>query len=502
MSALLVPSRDAAPIEQAVIVTSARWDSRRATLRRFERTGQGWVRQGRAVRAWLGSNGFAPARTRRQNSGQTPAGVFDLPSAFGHGKSGSVSLPYHRITPRSYWPYDPRDPYTYNVLQTKRIKSARWRDDGQWSERLLDYGRAYRYAVVIGYNLPEAVYRGPAGQWRAARPARTHKGGGIFLHVSRHRPTAGCVAIPQRAMREVQRWLVPQAQGTKIATFGLTEPNAGSDAGSIESTVVRDGDHYILNGAKMWISLADVADHFLVFASIDRSKKHHGLCAFMIERGMDGFTTGTIKGKLGVRAGNTGELAFNNVRVPVENRIGEEGEGFKIAMSCIDQGRFTVGAGAVGLIRASLDASVKYANEREAFGEPIGKFQLVQQMIAKMVAGHEASYLLTMKAAELKNRGIRNTRETSLMKWFSCDQALQAADDAIQIHGSYGFSNEYPVERFWRNSRGAVIYEGTREVHTLLQAEYALGYRKDKPLSHPQPPAQGYDAEELLAMTR
>jgi len=211
MSALLVPSRDAAPIEQAVIVTSARWDSRRATLRRFERTGQGWVRQGRAVRAWLGSNGFAPARTRRQNSGQTPAGVFDLPSAFGHGKSGSVSLPYHRITPRSYWPYDPRDPYTYNVLQTKRIKSARWRDDGQWSERLLDYGRAYRYAVVIGYNLPEAVYRGPAGQWRAARPARTHKGGGIFLHVSRHRPTAGCVAIPQRAMREVQRWLDPQA---------------------------------------------------------------------------------------------------------------------------------------------------------------------------------------------------------------------------------------------------------------------------------------------------
>ncbi len=182
-----------------------------------------------------------------------------------------------------------------------------------------------------------------------------------------------------------QTWLVPQAHGEKIATFGLTEPNAGSDAGSIESTVVRDGDHYILNGAKMWISLADVADHFLVFASIDRSKKHDGLVALMIERGMEGFTTGTIKGKLGVRAGNTGELAFNNVRVPVENRIGEEGEGFKIAMSCIDQGRFTVGAGADGLIRACLDASVRYANEREAFGQPIGKFQLIQQMIARMV---------------------------------------------------------------------------------------------------------------------
>jgi len=296
-----------------------------------------------------------------------------------------------------------------------------------------------------------------------------------------------------------QRWLVPQAQGIKLATFGLTEPNAGADAGSIESTAVRDGDAYILNGSKMWISLADVADHFLVFASLDRSKKHHGLAAFVLERGMEGFTTGTIKGKLGVRAGNTGELAFNNVRVPMENRIGDEGEGFKIAMSCIDQGRFTVGAGAVGLTRACLDASVNYANERMAFGQPIGKFELVQQMIAKMALGAETSALLTMKAAELKNRGVRNTRETSLMKWHACDVALKSADDAIQVHGSYGYSNEYPVERFWRNARGAVIYEGTREIHTIVQAEYALGYRVDKPLRNPQPPAQGFEEIEATA---
>ena len=296
-----------------------------------------------------------------------------------------------------------------------------------------------------------------------------------------------------------QRFLVPQAQGEKLGTFGLTEPNAGSDAGSIESTYVQDGDSYVLNGSKMWISLADIADHFLVFASYDRSKKHNGLTAFVVERGMPGFTTGTIKGKLGVRAGNTGELAFNNVRIPLGNRVGEEGEGFKIAMSCIDQGRFTVGAGAVGLIRACLDASVKYANERYAFGGEIGRFELVKQMIAKMVANEAASRLLTMQAAELKNRGIRNTRETSLMKWYGCDAALEAANDAIQIHGSYGYSNEYPVERFWRNSRGAVIYEGTREIHTILQADYALGYRQDKPLRCPQPPAAGFDIEERLA---
>lgn len=297
-----------------------------------------------------------------------------------------------------------------------------------------------------------------------------------------------------------QRWLAPQATGEKIATFALTEPNAGSDAGSIESTVVKDGDSYILNGAKMWISLADVADHFLVFASSDRSQKHKALSAFIVERGMEGLTTGSIKGKLGVRAGNTGELAFNNVRIPAENRIGEEGEGFKIAMSCIDQGRFTVAAGAVGLTRAALDASVRYANERETFGVPIGNHQLVKQMIAKMVAGEQASRLLVMQAAELKNRGIRNTKETSLAKWYACDVALQAADDAVQVHGSYGFSNEYPVERYLRNARGAVIYEGTREVHTLLQADYALGYREDRPLRCPQPPAVGFESEAREAV--
>lgn len=293
-----------------------------------------------------------------------------------------------------------------------------------------------------------------------------------------------------------QRWLVPQAKGEKLATFGLTEPGAGSDAGNIQTRAVRDGDHYILNGEKMWISLANTADHFLVFATVDPSKKHRGLVAFVVERGMEGLTTGSIPGKLGVRAGDTGWINFNNVRVPVENRIGEEGEGFKIAMSAIDQGRFTVAAGAVGLIRASLEASIKYCEEREAFGQPIGQFQLVQQMIAKMVAGMEASQLLVMKAASLKNRGIRNTKETSLAKWFACDAAFEAANDAIQIHGAYGYSNEYPVERYMRNARGAVIYEGTREIHQLIQAGYALGHRVDRPLRCPQPPAQAWESEE------
>jgi glutaryl-CoA dehydrogenase (non-decarboxylating) len=289
-----------------------------------------------------------------------------------------------------------------------------------------------------------------------------------------------------------QKYLVPQAMGEKIATFGLTEPGAGSDAGAIQTTAVRDGDHYVLNGEKMWISLADVADNFLLFASIDRKLKHRGICAFLVERGMPGLTTGTIHGKLGVRAGNTGFISLSDVRVPAANMVGEEGEGFKIAMSALDGGRFTVAAGAVGLAEACLEASTKYARQRQAFGQEIGQFQLVQEMIANMVAGIEASRLLVYKAAWLKNQGIRNTKETSLAKWYACDIAMKSALDAVQIHGAYGYSNEYPVERYMRNAKGAVIYEGTAQIHQLLQAEYALGYRQDRPLRRPLVKPQGY----------
>jgi glutaryl-CoA dehydrogenase (non-decarboxylating) len=219
-----------------------------------------------------------------------------------------------------------------------------------------------------------------------------------------------------------------------------------------------------------------------VFAYTDKEKKHHGISAFIVERTMPGFSSRGIKGKLGIRAGNTGELFFDNVRVPRENLLGQEGEGFKIAMAALDNGRFTVAAGAAGLIMASLEASVKYCHERKTFGKEIGKHQLVQQMIAKMEAGLQTSRLLVYKAGELKNQGKRNTRETSLAKWISCDYANKAADDAVQIHGAYGYSSEYPVERYLRNSKAPVIYEGTREIHTVMQAEYVLGYRQDKPL--------------------
>jgi glutaryl-CoA dehydrogenase (non-decarboxylating) len=275
-----------------------------------------------------------------------------------------------------------------------------------------------------------------------------------------------------------QRWLNPQAKGEKLACFGLTEPGAGSDVAAMRTTARREGDTYVLNGQKNWISYASVADHALVFAKTDPGAKHKGISAFVLEKGMKGFTTADTENKLGVWAGSTGELFFENVEVPAENLIGEEGQGFEIAMYGLDQGRFTVAAGAVGVVRACLENCTRYANERETFGQPIGKYQFVQDMIAKMVLGYETSKLLVMQAAWMKDQGRRNTRETSLAKWHATESAFEAAHLAIQVFGSYGYSAEYGIERYFRNARAPIIYEGTTQIHKMMQAEHALGYRR------------------------
>ena len=282
-----------------------------------------------------------------------------------------------------------------------------------------------------------------------------------------------------------RRYLVPQAQGDKLAGYGLTEPGAGSDARAIQTTAVKKGDRYVLNGEKTWISLADVADNFLVFAWTDLQKKQQrdtsGISAFIVERTFKGFSSGPLKEKWGILAGNTGYFVMDGMEVPEENMVGRPGEGFKIAMFALDQGRYTVAAGATGLIRASRDASVKYALERQTFGVEIGQHQLVKQMIAQMESDYQASRLLWLRSGAMKNEGRRNTKETGLAKWFSTVASERAASDAVQIHGANGYSDEYPVGRFFRNCKAAVIYEGTREIHTLMQADYLLGYRTDRP---------------------
>jgi len=300
--------------------------------------------------------------------------------------------------------------------------------------------------------------------------------------MSVHNGLASMTLFQWGTEEQKMKYLVPLARGDKIGCGAFSEPGAGSDFANILMTGKRDGDEYILNGEKMWISLATKADLAVVTVRTksEVAKSSEGLTAFIVELDQPGVTRGDIHGKLGVRAGSTGRISFQDVRVPLENRIGEEGEGFKVTMTAFDHGRYTVAAGATGLIRASLEASVAYAKERSSFGKPIAHHQLIQEKIARMARDYEIARLLYLKAGWMKNEGVRNTFETSIAKHFATEASFHAASEAIQIHGAYGFSDEYDVERFMRNARGAMIYEGSSEIQTLIQADYALGYRKDK----------------------
>jgi len=281
-----------------------------------------------------------------------------------------------------------------------------------------------------------------------------------------------------------QKFLIPLAKGEKIGCGAFTEPGMGSDVAAMTTSAKRDGDYYILNGEKMWISLASKADLALVTVKTNptASRPSEALSSFIVDLHSPGVTRGDIHGKLGVRAGSTGWINFQDVKVPAENRIGEEGEGFKITMTGFDHGRYTVASGATGIIRAALEASVKYAKTRSTFGKPIAEHQLIQEKIARMSQDYEIARLLYLQAGWMQNMGKRNTLETSYAKKFATEASFNAANEAIQIHGAYGFSDEFDAERYLRNSKGAVIYEGSSEIQTLIQAGYALGERIDRPL--------------------
>ncbi len=280
------------------------------------------------------------------------------------------------------------------------------------------------------------------------------------------------------------KFLKPLASGKKLGCGAFTEPGCGSDVAAIQTSAKRASDAYILNGEKMWISLASRADYALVTARTDpgAKKPSAGLSSFIVDLNSPGIQRGDLHGKLGVRAGSTGWINFQDVRVPLENRVGEEGEGFKITMAGFDHGRYTVASGATGIIRAARDSAVKYATQRKTFGKPIGEHQLIQQKIAQMAQDYEIARMLYLKVGWLKNTGQRCTLETSYAKKFATEASFNAAAEAIQVHGAYGFSDEYDVERYLRNSKGALIYEGSSEIQTLIQAGYALGMRADKPL--------------------
>jgi alkylation response protein AidB-like acyl-CoA dehydrogenase len=274
-----------------------------------------------------------------------------------------------------------------------------------------------------------------------------------------------------------KKYLPKLTSGEWMGCYGLTEPDAGSDPASMKSTAEEDGDYYVLNGQKTWITNAGIADLAIVYAKTDKEAGARGITAFLVERGMEGFSTKDLHDKLGLRASNTGEIYLENCRVPKENVMGEVNSGFKIALSTLDFGRFTVAAGCVGSAQGCIDICKEYATQRIQFGKPIASLQHVQQMIADMVVECEAGRLLVYRAGHLKNKGVRNTRETSIAKYYCSEMVNRVAYKAIQIHGGYGFSGEYDVERFYRDARINTLYEGTSQIQQLIIGAFELGFK-------------------------
>ncbi len=271
-----------------------------------------------------------------------------------------------------------------------------------------------------------------------------------------------------------QKYLRPLAEGTKIGAYGLTENSAGSDAGSIKTKAVKDGSDYIIDGGKIFITNGEVADIYIVFAATDPEKKHKGISAFIVEKGMEGFTFGKKEKKLGIRASTTLELRFDQVRVPEENLLGAEGDGFKIAMMTLDGGRNGIAAQAVGIAQGALDEAISYAKERTQFGKPIAKQQAIQFKLADMAAKIESARLLTYQAAWLEDNGLPYGKYSAMAKLMAGDIAMEVTTEAVQVFGGYGYTREYPVERMMRDAKITQIYEGTNEIQRIVIANYLL----------------------------
>ncbi|MDU4962058.1 MAG: acyl-CoA dehydrogenase [Sporomusaceae bacterium] len=265
-----------------------------------------------------------------------------------------------------------------------------------------------------------------------------------------------------------QKYLVPLAEGEHLGAFGLTEPNAGTDASSQQTVAVLDGDHYVLNGSKIFITNAGEAETYIVMAMTDKSRGARGISAFIVEKDTPGFTFGKKEHKMGIRSSITMELIFQDVKIPKENLLGKEGDGFKIAMTTLDGGRIGVAAQALGIAQAALDHAVKYSKERVQFGKPIAANQAIAFMIADMATKVEAARLLTYRAAYCKDQGLPYSKEAAMAKMYASDAAMAVTTDAVQIFGGYGYSREYPVERLMRNAKITQIYEGTNQVQRMV----------------------------------
>lgn len=304
--------------------------------------------------------------------------------------------------------------------------------------------------------------------------ARAHSALRVFINMQIG-PALALLQFGSEAQKKF--WIPPIVTGEKIGCFAITEPEAGSDVAALRTTARRDGDIYVLNGTKIWISNAPVADCALVYAYTDRAQKHRGMSAFIADLHQPGVSRRALE-TMGAHASPIGELAFENFRVPAENLLGKEGDGFKICMWQLNQTRLSCGAGALGVARAAREAAVAYCNQRVQFGRKIGEFQMNQDLIAQMVVHEEAARLLVYRAASLADAKRPNNLEVSIAKYSAAEAAAFAADAALRILGAYGYSTEFPVERYLRDAKSYQIVEGSSNIQKIIIAEDALGYRK------------------------
>ncbi len=384
----------------------------------------------------------------------------------------------------------------FQLTDEQRLISEAAREfaDREIIPRVKENDRAGRFDRELASKLGEVGYLGaPVAEQYGGRGLDYMGYGLIVEQVGRADSSARTVVSVQTSLvagsiekwgteEQKQRWLPRLCSGEALGCFGLTEPDTGSDAANLRTRATKTDSGWSISGQKMWISLGNFSEVALIFAQTDPAKKHRGLACFLVPTANEGFTSQEIHGKLGLRSSDTAELSLDSVEVGEDAMLGEIGDGFKVAMSALDNGRYSVAAGCVGICDGCVDASVAYSKERKQFGVPLARFQLVQEMIADMIVKRDASRMLVYRAGALKDEGKPNTMETSVAKLHATEAAVECANLAIQVHGGAGYVDDYPVERYLRDARVTTLYEGTSQIQKLIIGRAATGINAMTPL--------------------
>jgi butyryl-CoA dehydrogenase len=384
----------------------------------------------------------------------------------------------------------------FNLSDEQKLitETAREFADREILPRVRENDRAERFDRELARKLGQVGFLGPILDEKYGGRNLDYIGYGLIVgEIGRADSSARTVVSVQTSLvgsaiekwgteEQKQRWLPGLCSGEGLGCFGLTEPDTGSDAANLRTRATKTDGGWSISGQKMWISLGNAAEFALIFAQTDPEKKHKGLAAFIVPTASDGFTSAEIHGKLGLRSSDTAELSLDSVEVGDDALLGQVGDGFKVAMSALESGRYSVAAGCVGIMDGCVDASVTYAKERQQFGVPLARFQLVQEMIADMILKRDASRMLVYRAGLLKDEGKPNATETSVAKVFATESAVECANLAIQVHGGSGYVDDYPVERYLRDARVTTLYEGTSQIQKLIIGRAATGINAMTPM--------------------